>query len=116
MTKIKNTDQLSAEILAPLIEHCEKKHGAVAELHRKFNEGLKEKASPATFHRWLTSDKKLRSEPSAGNFLRLCELWKEVSGKQVEGSIIAEPTIYCIVNGCAGDNTGLKCKRCNQEL
>lgn len=115
MTKIKNTDQLADEILLPLIEHANKTHGALAGLFKQFNHKLEKKVSPANFYRWLKLDPKERLQPSAGNFLRLCELWEEIRGKDVVNQK-PQPLIYCLVNGHQANRSGIVCQRCGVSI
>ena len=114
MTKIKNTQQLSADILAPLIKHCTDNRGATTKVAELFNAGLKEKVRLTTIGRWLCKDESKRIEPTAGSLLRLLEVWRELRGQDVEGW--RDQTIFCAANGCKPSRNGEHCITCGRNF
>lgn len=114
MTKIKNTTQLTLEILAPLIKHCANNRGQLAEVARRFNAGLKEPVPMNSIYRWLKPDEKKWSEPTGGNLLRLLTIWIALRGPDCENK--APDNIYCTVNGHTPSRNGLNCLKCGHDL
>jgi hypothetical protein len=81
MPKLKNTTELANRQLEPLIKHCSKNRGSIAEVCRLYNEGLSEPIRVTTIRRWLSEDPQRRTEPLAGAFVRLLTVWVKIKSK-----------------------------------
>jgi hypothetical protein len=114
MTKIKTTNQLAQDILAPLIKHCATNRGALTEVTERFNKGLAEPVRISTIQKWLARDEKKRIEPVGGSLLRLCEVW--IAIRQPDVANLKEQSVFCSVNGCRPSRNGEHCLRCGREF
>lgn len=114
MTKVKQTNELTAKMLAPLIKYCETTEGGMMRLVKLYNKGLTKPIHYGTIHRWLTKKGPKTFEPHAGSFLRLCECYQKIRGQDVEGKPM--PSIWCVVNGHCPNHEGRECKVCKCAL
>ncbi len=83
MSNKKTVTPLKPEnILQPLIDYCQSKHGALAEVVKIFN-SLGEPKPRTTIEKWLTKDPERRTEPLLSAGLRLLEALRIIRRNEI---------------------------------
>lgn len=115
MTKINQTSELTAKMLAPLKDWCERTEGGMKTVLELYNKGLAKPVSLPNIYRCLRKNKDNKVyEPKAGTLLRLLECYQAIRGTDIHGEPM--PSIYCTVNGHTPAHSGLCCKVCKSIL